>query len=83
MAKILGIDDFHAHCARKSALNNIYEETGDMNLAAELANHKSVQTTKDAYIKPKTKKETMDKIRKLRKEKKAKLEKEELEEKDT
>lgn len=70
MAKILGIDDFHAHCTRKSALNNIYEETGDMNLAAELANHKSVQTTKDAYIKPKTKKETMDKIRELRKRKK-------------
>ena len=65
--KIIGIDDFRAHCMRKSRLNNVYEETGDLTLAADLANHKSTETTRSAYIRPKTKSEVRDKINALRK----------------
>ncbi|MDR2277380.1 MAG: site-specific integrase [Vagococcus sp.] len=64
--KVIGIDDFRAHCVRKSKLNNVYEETGDLTLAAELGNHKSTETTRQAYIKPKSKSEVRDKINELR-----------------
>lgn len=67
--KIIGIEDFRAHCMRKSKLNNVYEETGDLALAAELGNHKSTETTRSSYIKPKSKSEVRDKINALRKKK--------------
>lgn len=67
IGKILGLDDFHAHCIRKTTLNQIYEKTGDLSLAADLANHKSVETTRSSYIKPQSKAETRDKINKLMK----------------
>ena len=63
---IVGIEDFRTHCVRKTKLNNVYEETGDLTLAAELANHKSTETTRSAYVRPKTKSEVRDKINKLR-----------------
>lgn len=63
--KIVGIPDFRPHCMRKSRLNNIYENTGDLALAAELANHKSTETTRESYIKPKSKTEVRDKIRQI------------------
>lgn len=65
IGEILGLDDFHAHCIRKTTLNSIYTKTGDMSLAAELANHKSIETTRQAYIKPQSKAEIRDKIAKL------------------
>jgi integrase/recombinase XerC len=64
--RIIGIDDFRAHCVRKSKLNNVYEETGDLALAAELGNHKSTETTRQSYIRPKSKSEVRDKINALR-----------------
>ena len=64
---ILGIEDFRTHCMRKSKLNNVYEETGDLTLAADLANHKSTETTRTSYLKPKTKSEVRDRINALRK----------------
>lgn len=64
--EIVGILDFRAHCVRKSKLNNVYEETGDLTLAAELGNHKSTETTRQSYIKPKSKAEIRDKINALR-----------------
>ena len=67
--EIINIVDFRTHCMRKSKLNNVYEDTGDLTLAAELANHKSTETTRSSYIKPKTKSEVRDKINKLREEK--------------
>lgn len=67
IGKIVGIDDFRAHCVRKSRLNNIYDETGDLVLAAEMGNHKSTETTKSAYIAPKSKAEVRDKINALKK----------------
>lgn len=64
--EIVGISDFRPHCQRKSRLNLVYEETGDLALAAELANHKSTETTRAFYCRPKTKAEVMDKINALK-----------------
>lgn len=69
MGKIIGIDDFRSHCIRKTSLNNIYQTTGDLSLAAEMANHSSVETTRQSYIKPKSKAEIREKINKLREQK--------------
>ncbi len=69
---ILGIDDFRSHCIRKTALNQVYVQTGDLSLAAELGNHKSVETTRQSYIKPQSKAEVREKIAKLKAEKKNK-----------
>lgn len=66
MGKIVGINDFRPHCIRKSRLNNIYEETGDLSLAASLANHKSTETTRSFYTKKKSKAEIRDRINALR-----------------
>lgn len=62
---ILGIDDFRSHCIRKTAINNIYEKTNNIELAAEMGNHQSIETTRAAYIKPKSKAEVRKKIREL------------------
>lgn len=64
--EIVGIADYRPHCQRKSRLNLVYEETGDLALAAELANHKSTETTRSFYCKPKTKAEVMEKINALK-----------------
>ena len=74
MGTIIGIDDFRPHCIRKSRLNNVYEETGDLSLAAELGNHKSTETTRSFYTKKKTKTEVRDKINQLRNRNKEKSE---------
>lgn len=66
IGEILGLDDFHAHTIRKTRLNLIYKETGDLSIAAEFANHKSTETTRSAYIKPQSKAEVRDKIKKMR-----------------
>ncbi len=69
IGEIVGLDDFHAHCVRKTKLNDVYRSTGDLALAASLGNHKSVETTRQAYIKPQSKSEIRDKIAQLRKKK--------------
>lgn len=69
IGEILGLDDFHAHCVRKTTLNSIYLQTGDLALAAEMGNHDSVETTRSSYIKPQSKAETREKINKLKKKK--------------
>lgn len=66
---IIGLEDFHAHCTRKSAINLIVEKTGDISLGAEIANHESVETTRQAYVKPRSKAQTRNKIKELIKEK--------------
>lgn len=71
MGTIVGINDFRPHCIRKSRLNNVYEETGDLSLAAELANHRSTETTRSFYTKKKTKAEIRDRINQLRNRNKA------------
>lgn len=62
---IIGLEDFHCHCVRKTSLNSIYEKTGDLSLAAEWGNHKSTETTRQSYIKPKSKIEIREKIKEL------------------
>jgi integrase/recombinase XerC len=66
IGQIIGLEDFHAHCIRKTRLNQVYEETGDLALAAELGNHKSTETTRSSYIKPKSKSELRDKLMALK-----------------
>lgn len=65
IGEILGLDDFHSHCLRKTRLNDIYVKTGDLSLAAEYGNHKSTESTRSAYIKPRSKAEIRDKIKGL------------------
>jgi integrase/recombinase XerC len=66
IGQIVGIEDFRAHCVRKSKLNNVYDETGDLVLAAELGNHKDTSTTMQSYIKKRSKSELRDKINALK-----------------
>lgn len=66
---ILGIDDFRSHSIRKTTLNQIYQDTGDLALAAEMGNHASVETTRQSYIRPQSKAEIREKIAKLKKQK--------------
>jgi len=67
---IIGIEDLHPHCLRKTSLNNIVEETGDLTLAQEMANHSDISTTQKHYTKPKSKAEIREKLNKLREKKK-------------
>lgn len=71
IGKIVGIEDFHCHCLRKSKLNDIYETTGDLSLASAYANHKGTDVTL-LYVKPKSKTELREKIEKLKHEKEEK-----------
>ncbi|MCP1324274.1 MULTISPECIES: site-specific integrase [Bacillus] len=66
MGTILGIDDLHPHCLRKTAINRIVEETGDLDLAREFANHEDISVTSKFYTKPKSKAEIREKLRKLK-----------------
>ena len=69
IGEILGLDDFRSHCIRKTTLNHIYETTGDLSLAADMANHKSVETTRSSYIKPQSKSDVRKKIAEKKKKK--------------
>ena len=64
--KIIGIDDFHTHCMRKTSINQIYEQTGDLNLASQWANHKSSAVTQQAYIRPVSKADLREKLKLLK-----------------
>ena len=68
MGNIIGIDDFHCHCMRKTKINEIYETTGDLSMASSYANHKGTDVTL-LYVKPKSKSELRDKIKEMKKEK--------------
>jgi integrase/recombinase XerC len=70
--EIINIPDFRAHCARKTAINSIYQTTGDLGLASQWANHKSTAVTQSAYILPPTKSALRDKINKLKEKNKQK-----------
>lgn len=69
IGKIIGLEDFHAHCMRKTRLNEIYETTGDLSMASAYANHKGTDVTL-LYVKPKSKTELRDKIKELKNKKK-------------
>lgn len=67
IGKIIGLDDFRSHSIRKTAVNLAYEVTGDIAIAAELANHKSIDTTQQSYIQPKSKTALRDKLNEAKK----------------
>lgn len=69
IGKIVGLDTFRPHSIRKTAINKIVDETGDIDLAREFANHEDISTTSKFYTKPKSKAEIREKINKLRKSK--------------
>ena len=73
LGKIIGIDDFHMHCFRKSSIDRVMKLTNDIQIAKEHANHKSTDTTL-LYIKPKSKTEIREKLRELKNKKKQKEE---------
>lgn len=77
--EIIGLDDFHTHCMRKTAINKIYEDTGDLNLASQWANHKNTSVTSQSYVRPASKSDLREKL-KLLKFKQQELEKEAKEE---
>lgn len=62
---IVGIEDFHMHCFRKTSINNVMILTNDIEAAKEHAGHKSTDTTL-IYVKPKSKTELRDKMKKLK-----------------
>lgn len=66
MGKIIGIDDFYCHAVRKSVSSLVYAESGDITLSQELLNHSDPGVTLRHYIRPKSKKEILDKINKMR-----------------
>lgn len=68
--KIVGIDDFRPHCMRKTCINQIYEDTGDLNLASQWANHKSSAVTQAAYIRPASKSDLREKLTLLKRKQK-------------
>lgn len=67
---IIGLEDLHPHCLRKTAINKIVDETGDLTLAQEMANHSDVSTTQKHYVKPKSKADLRKKLKNLREKKK-------------
>lgn len=68
IGNIIGIEDFHCHCMRKTKINEIYETTGDLSMASSYANHKGTDVTL-LYVKPKSKTELRDKIAEMKKKK--------------
>lgn len=66
IGEILGLDDLHPHCLRKTKGNRIVEETGDLTMAQMFLNHSDVSTTQKHYVKPKSKAELREKLKKLK-----------------
>lgn len=66
---IVGIEDFHMHCFRKSSIDRVMKLTNDIQIAKEHANHKSTDTTL-IYIRPKSKTEIREKLKELKQKKK-------------
>ena len=60
---------------RKTSINQIYEQTGDLSLASQWANHKSSAVTQASYIKPATKSYLREKLKLLKAKQQELLEK--------
>ena len=61
IGEIIGIGDFRPHSIRKSRLNQI-GQTGNIELAKELAHHESMDTTARFYMEKKSEAETLKEI---------------------
>ncbi|WP_151035692.1 site-specific integrase [Bacillus wiedmannii] len=66
IGNILGLQDLHPHCLRKTKGNLIVEDTGDLTLAQEFLNHSDVSTTQKHYVKPKSKAEIRAKLKAMK-----------------
>ena len=64
IGEIVGIGDFRPHSIRKSRLNQI-GQTGNIELAKELAHHESMDTTSRFYMEKKDASETLKEINDL------------------
>ncbi|EJE97752.1 tyrosine-type recombinase/integrase [Liquorilactobacillus mali] len=64
IGEIVGVGDFRPHCIRKSRLNQI-GQTGNVQLAKELAHHESLDTTSRFYMEEKSESETLKDISRL------------------
>lgn len=62
IGRIIGLEDFHAHCIRKTTCNRLVKSGVDIELCAELLNHKSSETSKKFYTKPKSKSDVRKEI---------------------
>lgn len=67
IGEIIGIGDFRPHSIRKSRLNQI-GQTGNIELAKELAHHESMDTTARFYMEKKSEAETLKEINTLMEE---------------
>lgn len=67
IGEIIGIGDFRPHSIRKSRLNQI-GQTGNIELAKELAHHESMDTTARFYMEKKSEAETLKEINALMEE---------------
>lgn len=74
MGEIIGLDDFRSHSIRKTSGNRLYKETGNMELASRHLNHKSIDTTKQSYIKKESKANFRDEVKQAKAKKKRELE---------
>ncbi len=64
IGEIVGIGDFRPHSIRKSRLNQV-GQTGNIELAKELAHHESMDTTARFYMEKKSEAETLKEINAL------------------
>lgn len=60
---IIGIDDFHAHCIRKTSSEDMLRQGVDPSLVSKYLNHKDISTTLSFYSKPKSSVEIRDEIK--------------------
>lgn len=63
MGYIIGLEDFHFHCIRKTASNNLLNKGIDPSLVSKYLNHKDISTTLSFYQKPKSSTEIRDEIK--------------------
>lgn len=66
---IIGLTTFRSHSIRKTKINQIYVDTGDLASASEYANHSGLDVTKQSYTKPQTKAELREKIAEMKRKK--------------
>jgi integrase/recombinase XerC len=60
---IVGLGDFRPHCIRKTRLNQIGQQ--DIQLAKQMANHESIDTTARFYMEKQDQSEVLEKVDEL------------------
>lgn len=64
IGSIVGLEDFHCHCIRKTSSNSMLNKGIDPSLVSKFLNHKDISTTLSFYQKPKSSAEIRDEIKK-------------------